>query len=64
MEREVLQAQGVRSLMAVPIHVKDEMKGFLGVDDPKRHWEGIHYLMELSYFLANEIAKNALQKKR
>lgn len=63
MEREVLKAQQVNSLIAVPLHVKGEFKGFLGVDDPKRHKDEVHYLRGLSYFLANEMLKKALQLK-
>ncbi|MDO4275599.1 MAG: bifunctional diguanylate cyclase/phosphodiesterase [Eubacteriales bacterium] len=62
-EREILKVQGVSSLMAVPLYVKDEMKGFLGVDNPKCYKNNFRYLKELSFFLGNEIAKNALKKK-
>lgn len=62
MEREILEAQGVRSLMAVPLYVKGTFKGFLGIDDPQKNKEEICYLSEISYFMANEIAKNNLRK--
>lgn len=62
MEYEILKEQGIKSLMALPLHVKGETKGFLGIDDPKVHKENFHYLNELSYFIENEIAKITMQK--
>lgn len=61
-EYEVLKQQGIRSLMAIPLYVEGEMKGFLGADDPKCHKKNFHYLKALSYFLESEIAKNSLKK--
>lgn len=63
LEFEILKEQGINSLMAIPLYVKGEMKGFLGIDDPKIHKENFYYLKELSYFLENEISKNSLKKK-
>jgi len=39
-ERECLEAQGIRSVLFVPLHVEDEFAGFLGFDqcDRVRHW--------------------------
>lgn len=63
MEGEILKEQEINSLMAIPLYVKGEIKGFLGIDDPKIHKENFYYLKELTYFLENEIAKNSLKKK-
>lgn len=63
MEYEILKEQGIRSLLAIPLYVKGTIKGFLGIDDPKRYKGNIRYLKELSYFLENEISKNSLKKK-
>ncbi|RGY97957.1 EAL domain-containing protein [Clostridium sp. AM58-1XD] len=62
LEYEILKEQGINSLMAVPLYVKGEIKGFLGVDDPKRNRDEVYHLKELSCFLENEIAKNSLKK--
>lgn len=62
MEYEILKRQGIRSLMALPLYDKGEIKAFLGIDDPKQNKKNFHYLKGLSYFLENEIAKNTLQK--
>lgn len=63
MEYEVLKAQGVKSLMALPLYVKEEIKGFLGIDDPKANTDNFHYLEELTYFIENEITKNSMRKR-
>ncbi|MBS7008087.1 EAL domain-containing protein [Anaerostipes sp.] len=63
LEYEILKTQGVQSLLAVPLHVKGAVKGFLGIDDPKRYKKNIRYLKELSYFIENEISKTILQRK-
>ncbi|MCQ4984799.1 sensor domain-containing phosphodiesterase [Anaerostipes caccae] len=63
LEYEILKEQGIQSLLAVPLYVKGMIKGFLGIDDAKRYKNNIRYLRELSYFLENEIAKNALKSK-
>lgn len=63
LEYEILKKQGIESLLAVPLYVKGTVKGFLGIDDPKRYKGNIRYLKELSYFLENEIAKNDLKER-
>ena len=40
--------------MALPLYVKGERKGFLGMDDPKVNKENYFYLEELSYFIEND----------
>lgn len=63
LEYDILKKQGIKSLMAIPLSDKGEIKGFLGVDDPKQNKKNFHYLKGLSYFLESEIAKNTLKKK-
>lgn len=63
LEYEILKEQGIHSLLAIPLYVQGTIKGFLGIDDPKRYKGNIRYLKELSYFLENEISKNALKRK-
>lgn len=62
-EYEVLKEQGVKSLMALPLYVKGDMKGFLGLDDPKVNKENFEYLEELSYFIESEITKNSMRRR-
>lgn len=61
-EYEILKEQEIKSLMALPIYIKERIKGFLGVDNPKINKANFHYLEELSYYIQNEISKNAMQK--
>lgn len=63
MEYDVLKEQGIKSLMALPLYVKGEMKGFLGLDDPKSNRHNFHYLEELRYFIENEITKNSMRRR-
>lgn len=53
----ILQAQGINSLLAVPV-VKDEMiVGFLGVDDPKENIKDFDLLTSVLYFIQNDLEK-------
>lgn len=63
LEYEILKEQGIKSLMALPLYVKGERKGFLGMDDPKVNKENYFYLEELSYFIENEITKNSMRRR-
>lgn len=62
-EYEILKEQGINSLLAIPLNIKGELKGFLGIDDPKKHKDNVQYLEEISYFLENEISKTILRRK-
>ncbi|SMP51968.1 GAF domain-containing sensor histidine kinase [Anoxynatronum buryatiense] len=40
-EQQMVLAQGIKSLVVLPLHIKDELIGYLGLDDTTqyRHWD-------------------------
>ena len=62
-EHEMLIMQGIRSLVAVPFYCNGILSGFLGVDDPKVHHDDVEFLMNLTYFISNEIEKRRMNER-
>jgi diguanylate cyclase (GGDEF)-like protein len=60
-EYEVLKRNGVDSLYATPLYIKDKLVGFLGMDDPTFHRNDLSTLDSLSYFIIEEIIKRRMQ---
>ncbi|MCH8496806.1 MAG: PAS domain S-box protein, partial [Balneolales bacterium] len=68
--REIMQAQGIKSLLLVPVFIDRKFTGFIGFDDcqNERIWseEEVTFLQTISLNLAsaieNESAEQALQK--
>ena len=54
---EILEAQGINSLMATPLVENGVIKGFLGVDDPRESIEDFSLLSSITYFVINDIQK-------
>ncbi len=54
---EILEAQGINSLMATPLVENGTIKGFLGVDDPRESIEDFSLLSSITYFVINDIQK-------
>ncbi len=62
-EYEILSAQGIDALLAVPIRVHEKLIGFIGVDNPKSHEHNPKVLVNLAYFIANELNEHAMNEK-
>lgn len=62
-ERDVLQAQGIRSLLVIPIFARGVWRGFVGFDDTRseRTWQGGDILFLQT---ASEILGAALERHR
>lgn len=56
--KEILEMQGIESLLAVPIVNDDEIKGFIGVDNPSRAQNNIFILKTMANVVYSEILKN------
>ncbi len=65
MEKEILKAQGIISLLTVPIHYKNKLLGFMGFDSVRQQKEwseaDIHLLATVGNIVAN--ALNAKQNQ-
>ncbi|MGN0673624.1 MAG: response regulator [Anaerovoracaceae bacterium] len=60
---EILEPQGIESLMAAPILVNDEVVGFLGVDNPRRETGELLMLSVAASTCYSEIATERMMKE-
>lgn len=62
-EYRTLSSQNIKSLIVVPLRFDGELHGFLGVDDPIQNQNHIDFLINLTYFICNEIDKRHLSSE-
>lgn len=60
---ELLQEQQVNRLLAVPLKKKEKIIGFLGVDNPRNHYDDATLLSSIQYFIINSIERKERQKQ-
>lgn len=60
---QILQAQGIHGLLAVPVVKDDEVVGFLGVDDPKDNIKDFDLLTSVLYFIQNDLEKRRVMEQ-
>lgn len=53
----MLQEQQVDRLLAVPLKKQDEIIGFLGVDNPRKHYDDPTLLSSIQYFIMNSVER-------
>ena len=53
----MLQEQQVDRLLAVPLKKQDEIIGFLGVDNPRKHYDDPTLLSSIQYFIINSVER-------
>ena len=53
----ILDMQGIRSLIAVPLVKGGEIVGFFGVDNPRKNYQDISLLSSITYFIQNALDK-------
>ena len=53
----MLQEQQVDRLLAVPLKKQDEIIGFLGVDNPRTHYDDPTLLSTIRYFIMNSVER-------
>ena len=56
-EKFILKAQGIRSLMAIPLRRNGRLIGALGIDDPTRHTANINHLNALGGYVTTLLAR-------
>lgn len=59
----ILQAQGISSLLAVPVMEDEKIVGFLGVDDPKENIKDFDLLTSVLYFIQNDLEKRRVMEQ-
>ena len=58
----MLQEQHVDRLLAVPLKKQDEIIGFLGVDNPRNHYNDPTLLSSIQYFIINSMERKERQQ--
>ena len=61
---EILEPQGIESLMAAPIKVNGKVVGFLGVDNPRKNTDGLFLLTVAASTCYSEIATERMMHER
>ena len=61
---EILEPQGIESLMAAPITVNGEVVGFLGVDNPRRNTDALLLLSVAASTCYSEIATERMMHEK
>lgn len=59
-EYQILEPQGVQSLMAAPLMEDDEIIGFIGVDNPSANLEQMVLLRSIAFFVLDDIKKKKM----
>lgn len=60
-EYEILAAQGIESLLVMPLYEGGgAIRGMLGIDNPRRNMEETGLLRSLTYFVQNDLEKRQL----
>ncbi len=57
----ILEAQGIESLIAVPLLENDVIIGFLGVDNPKRNYDDLSLLSATTFFIMDSLQRRKYQ---
>lgn len=62
-EYQILAEQGIESLMAEPFWNGEQIRGFIGVDNPSCGIEQIKLLRSVAYFIVNDIDKRHMMSR-
>lgn len=60
---DMLQEQQVDRLLAVPLKKKNRIIGFLGVDNPRNHYDDPTLLSSIQYFIINSMERKEKQQQ-
>ena len=60
---DMLREQQVERLLAVPLGRKEKILGFLGVDNPRKHYNDATLLSSIQYFITNSLVSKKQQEQ-
>ncbi len=60
---EALEAQNIRSLIAVPLMEEGRIQGFLGVDNPGKNYNDLSLLTSIEFYISDSLYRKAEQEK-
>lgn len=63
-EYQLLEVQGIDSLMAAPLRSEGSITGFLGVDNPKKNTDTLLLMQSVSAFVMDDIKKLRTEKQK
>lgn len=63
LEYELLDRQGIQSLIAAPLYENGRITGFLGVDNPRRNYEDLTLLRSVNYFIRDDLNKRKIRQE-
>lgn len=61
-EYQLLEAQGIDSLMAAPLRFEGEITGFVGVDNPSQNTDTLLLMQSVTAFVMNDIKKLRIER--
>lgn len=59
---DLIHEQNISHLLAVPLQSGDEIIGFLGVDNPRQHYDDATLLSSIRFFVTNSLEKRKEQE--
>lgn len=59
---EILKRQGIQKLLAAPLRQEKRMLGFLGVDNPREHFDDATLLSSIQFFVTNSLEQKKVQE--
>ncbi|MCI8577937.1 MAG: bifunctional diguanylate cyclase/phosphodiesterase [Lachnospiraceae bacterium] len=62
-EYQIMVTQDAQSLLAVPFYINGKIQGILGVSDPACRKEDTQFLLNLTYFVLNEISRRKMSEQ-
>ena len=63
MAYEILKAQNINSLIAVPFKKDGVVTGFFGVDNPREHYRDFELLSSIQFFIMNRLETRSRQEQ-
>ena len=63
-EFQILDIQGIKSLMAAPLRSENKLVGFIGVDNPQENTDSLILMRLVSAFVVNDIQKRETLEQR
>lgn len=60
---EILKMQDINRLLAVPLLRDEKIVGFMGVDNPRKHYSDETLLASLQFFVTDSLTRKREQEK-
>ena len=61
---ELMQEQGIRSLVYVPLMANHSMKGFIGVDNARSYADDVDFIITMGHYISLQLTKRQQEKEQ